>query len=199
MASTERFLHEQRRLGNERLLQNLEKEVIDLELLVNDLKVLGGKSANLDNATILHEVHQLEVKLLEKENAITEETIRIVNTAKHGPGSTTTTTVQNQTRQTTHFSTAKPSTVQPSTISQTKTTEKPSDDILVQTALHLIAKAEKVLAHLVHSTVEREHIGLEVRALKTLIANIKSGHTEYRIFLEQRVNKLKDLLKVYPD
>ncbi len=196
MASTERFLHEQRRLGNEGLLHGLEKNLIDLELLVNDLKTLA-KLANLDNATTLHEVHQLEVKLFEKENAITEETIRIVNTAKHGPGSTTTTTVQ--TRQTTHFSTAKPSTVQPSTISQTKTTEKPSDDILVRTALHLIAKAEKVLAHLVHSTVEKEHIGLEVRALKTLIASIKSGHTKYRIFLEQRVNKLKDLLKVYPD
>ena len=95
MASTERFLHEQRRLGNEGLLNSLEKEMIDLELLVNDLKNLA-KLANLDNATILHKVHQLEVKLFKKENVITEEIIRVANTTKHGQG-TTSTTVTRQT------------------------------------------------------------------------------------------------------
>ena len=72
-------MHQQRLLGHENVLGKLERNIIDVELLVINLQNKSA-SIHLDDEKALHEIHQAEHKLFDLEGLIEEEILHILRT-----------------------------------------------------------------------------------------------------------------------
>ena len=77
LTNTDTFLHQQRKLGKEKFLLNLEKDNIKLELMVNELQDIRFDTGVDWNERTLQGIHQLEQTLFELGNQIEEEILRI--------------------------------------------------------------------------------------------------------------------------
>ena len=113
IVSTEKFMHEQRVLGHEGLLKNLEQNTIDLENILIELK--ARLNYNLEDEKQLHEVHEINQELLVLIDLIEEQKLAVKKNAEHlstlKPGETTihktTLTSVNSSDSTTHPTTSK--------------------------------------------------------------------------------------------
>jgi len=147
-------MHEQRRLGLERLLSNLEQNTIELENLVIRLR---NRTIVENDVTTLHELHEIELRLFALENIISDEVSRIKSLEGHTEMSTTK-----------HID-ATPS---PSLV--------PEDPIVIQ-AKRTIEQIQKFLVEnqfIELNGIKRSSIEADIEIIQNYLAAIKAGRLQ---------------------